>query len=115
WLPAGRERHWCRVPDGRGGRRHRRRRGSGHARDAQSTAGGAGAVTRLVTAVAVAAALVTTRADAHHSYVAYVEDQTVSIEGTIESVRFANPHVLVTIRTDASEVYTIEWQNLVQL
>ena len=72
-------------------------------------------MTRLVTAVAVAAALVTTRADAHHSYAAYVEDQTVSIEGTIESVRFANPHVLVTIRTDASEVYTIEWQNLVQL
>ena len=54
-------------------------------------------------------------ADAHHSYAAYFEEQTVTIEGAVETVRFTNPHVLVTIRTDASERYTVEWQNIVQL
>jgi hypothetical protein len=54
-------------------------------------------------------------ASAHHSYGAYFEDRTVSIEGTVESIRFANPHVTFSLRTDAGEVYTAEWQNLVQL
>jgi len=54
-------------------------------------------------------------ASAHHSYGAYFEDRTVSIEGTVESIRFANPHVTFNLRTDAGEVYTAEWQNLVQL
>jgi hypothetical protein len=70
---------------------------------------------RLAAAIVVATTLFAARADAHHSYAAYAEDQTVTMEGTVESVRFANPHVLVTIRTDASEVYTVEWQNIVQL
>jgi hypothetical protein len=68
--------------------------------------------TMVATLVAVLTAGV---ADAHHSYAAYFEDQRVTVEGTINSVRFANPHVLVTISTDAGEVYTIEWQNIVQL
>lgn len=70
---------------------------------------------RFAAAIVLATTLVATRADAHHSYAAYAEEQTVTMEGTIESVRFANPHVLVTLRTAASEVYTIEWQNIVQL
>ena len=54
-------------------------------------------------------------ASAHHSYGAYFENETVSLEGTIETIRFANPHVVMTLRTDASEVYTLEWQTLPQL
>ena len=54
-------------------------------------------------------------ASAHHSYGAYFEDRTVSIEGTVESIHFANPHVTFSLRTDAGEVYTAEWQNLIQL
>jgi hypothetical protein len=71
----------------------------------------------MIRACVVAAALLLTAraAGAHHSYAAYFEDQRVTIEGTVDSVRFANPHVLVTISTDAGEHYTIEWQNLVQL
>ena len=57
----------------------------------------------------------TAAASAHHSYGAYFEDQTVSIEGTVESIHFANPHVTFSLRTDAGEVYTAEWQNLIQL
>jgi uncharacterized protein DUF6152 len=52
---------------------------------------------------------------AHHSYGAYFENQTVTIEGTMESIRFANPHVTFELRTDAGDVYTAEWQNLIQL
>lgn len=70
---------------------------------------------RGLAALVLATMLVATRADAHHSYAAYLEEQPVTIEGTIETVRFANPHVLFTMRTDASDVYTVEWQNLVQL
>jgi uncharacterized protein DUF6152 len=66
-------------------------------------------------ALIVAFALGTGAADAHHSYGAYYEDQTVSIEGTIEAIRFVNPHVILTLRADASEIYTAEWQNLIQL
>jgi hypothetical protein len=54
-------------------------------------------------------------ASAHHSYGAYYEDRTVTIEGTIESIRFANPHVTFELQTDAGEVYTAEWQNVIQL
>jgi hypothetical protein len=64
---------------------------------------------------ALAAILGGAPAYAHHSYAAYSEQQTVTMEGTVESVRFANPHVLLTMRTDGGELYTIEWQNLVQL
>ena len=63
----------------------------------------------------LAAALYAQVAYAHHSYGAYFEDRTVSIEGTVESIRFANPHVTFNLRTDDGDVYTAEWQNLIQL
>ena len=68
--------------------------------------------TLVVTLVGV---LVAGAAYGHHSYGAYYEDQTVTIEGTIETIRFANPHVVMTLRTDAQQIYTLEWQNLIQL
>ena len=69
----------------------------------------------MLTAMLAAAAAVVVPAYAHHSYANYLEHETVTMEGTVETIRFANPHVLLTMRTDASELYTIEWQNLVQL
>ena len=63
----------------------------------------------------VAAVLMALAAYAHHSYGAYFEDQTVTLDGTIETIRFANPHVVLTLRTDQAQVYTLEWQNLIQL
>jgi uncharacterized protein DUF6152 len=63
----------------------------------------------------IAPFLVAAAVAAHHSYGAYFEDQTVSVEGTIESIHFANPHVTFILRTDGGEVYTAEWQNLIQL
>jgi hypothetical protein len=70
---------------------------------------------RPLLAALAASLLFAAVASAHHSYGAYFEDRTVSIEGTVESIRFANPHVTFTLRTDAGEIYVAEWQNLVQL
>jgi len=42
---------------------------------------------------------------AHHSYAKF-SDNITSIEGTLEKVMFANPHVVLTIRTRDSSVYT---------
>jgi len=63
----------------------------------------------------VASTLFAAVASAHHSYGAYFEDQTVSIEGTVQSIHFANPHVTFNLRTADGEIYTAEWQNLIQL
>ena len=70
---------------------------------------------RTLLATILLAMLGAASASAHHSYGAYFEDQTVSIEGTVESLRFANPHVTFNLRTDSGVVYTAEWQNLIQL
>jgi hypothetical protein len=70
---------------------------------------------RRLLAAFVASMLLSTAASAHHSYGAYFEDRTVSIEGTVDSIHFANPHVTFNLRTDAGEVYAAEWQNLIQL
>lgn len=45
---------------------------------------------------------------AHHSY-ANFSDHITSIEGTLEKVVFANPHVVLTIRTKDASVYTATW------
>src|SRR4030095_2280401 len=70
---------------------------------------------RTFLAAILASTLFAAAASAHHSYGAYFEDQTVSIEGTVESIHFANPHVTFSLRTDAGEDYAAEWQNLIQL
>jgi len=52
---------------------------------------------------------------AHHSYGDILRDQTVTIEGTLETMLFANPHVMLKVRTDAGDSYDVEWGNLIQL
>ena len=52
---------------------------------------------------------------AHHSYGDILRDQTVTIEGTLETMLFANPHVMLKVRTDAGDTYDVEWGNLIQL
>ena len=70
---------------------------------------------RTLLAAILGSTIFTAAASAHHSYGAYFENQTVSIEGTVDSIHFANPHVTFNLRTDAGEVYAAEWQNLIQL
>jgi len=64
----------------------------------------------LLAAVLVAAG----PASAHHSYAAYDREHPVSIEGDISQVLYANPHVLITVRTNDT-AYTVEWLSLYQV
>ena len=47
---------------------------------------------------------------AHHSHTDFLLGQTATVEGEIEGLRYANPHVLLKIRTAEGVVYTAEWQ-----
>jgi hypothetical protein len=48
---------------------------------------------------------------AHHSYDAdFRLDRDATIDGTIESIDFKNPHVVIRLRTSDSTVFTVEWQ-----
>ena len=49
-------------------------------------------------------------AAAHHSYAGFQLDQKVAVEGTLEQLKYANPHVVLTIRTADGVVYSAEWQ-----
>ncbi len=54
-------------------------------------------------------------AGAHHSYARFLTDQTVSIEGDVESVSYVNPHVILRVRARDSFTYTAEWRSANQL
>ena len=47
---------------------------------------------------------------AHHSHADFLLDQTVTVEGTLQELRYANPHVVLKIRTAEGVVYSAEWQ-----
>jgi hypothetical protein len=56
-------------------------------------------------------ALAGSSASAHHGYANYVTEHRVTIEGDLEEIRVANPHVVMRIRTTDSTVYTCVWQS----
>jgi hypothetical protein len=49
-------------------------------------------------------------ARAHHAHTDFLLDQTVTVEGNLEELRYANPHVVLKIRTAEGVVYLAEWQ-----
>ena len=57
--------------------------------------------------------LAATSVRAHHSYAGFFDpkERTVSIEGTLEDLLYANPHVVMKIRAVDSTVYTVTWQS----
>ena len=65
---------------------------------------------RTLPAAIVILVLTGISARAHHSYPEFLLDQKVSVEGEIEELRYANPHVVLKIRTAEGVVYTAEWQ-----
>ncbi len=65
---------------------------------------------RMLLATIVTVVLAGSSARAHHSHPNFLLDQTVSVEGDIEELRYANPHVLLKIRTAEGAVYIAEWQ-----
>jgi len=71
-------------------------------------------MSRALILTLTAICLTATVASAHHSYAAYDRDHPVSIEGEISQVLYANPHVILTVRTTDAE-YTVEWLSLYQV
>ena len=49
-------------------------------------------------------------ATAHHSHADFLLEQKVAVEGTLEELKYANPHVVLKIRTAEGVVYSAEWQ-----
>lgn len=66
---------------------------------------------------ALAAMLAAMQAPAfgHHSYGAYDRTRTVSVEGVIERIAYANPHVTMVLKTAGDRRYTVEWGTVNQL
>jgi uncharacterized protein DUF6152 len=49
-------------------------------------------------------------ANAHHSHPAFYDPcKTVTVEGTIDSVQWKNPHVLLDVNTTDGKAYRAEW------
>lgn len=63
-------------------------------------------------AVAVVLVLASGALRAHHGYTAFFtpEERTVAVAGTLESVLYANPHLVMKIRSADDTVYTVTWQ-----
>jgi len=70
-------------------------------------------VIRLV--AAAAAVLSFGHAQAHHSYAAFDRCKPVALEGEINSVEWANPHIVINLRTADVASYRVEWFSVVQL
>ncbi len=61
------------------------------------------------TCLALGALLVATSVAAHHSYSDFVLDRTVAVEGDLVRYTFANPHILLELKTGDARVYHAEW------
>lgn len=62
------------------------------------------------------AACLAASAQAHHSYGMFYDLCTsVSIAGQVERVQWKNPHVLIAIRSDATDSYIAEWTDVRKL
>ena len=67
-------------------------------------------MTRTLPPAIVILVLAGVSAQAHHSYPDFLLAQKVSVEGTLEELRYANPHVVLKIKTAEGVVYSAEWQ-----
>ena len=56
-------------------------------------------------------------AQAHHGYAAFFlpTERTAEVEGVVERVNYANPHVQLWLRTTDGKLVTITWGSLQQL
>ena len=56
--------------------------------------------------------LMCSAAAAHHGYDDFFREKHVSAEGVLEGLHYANPHVILKIRTDDGQLYTALWEGL---
>jgi hypothetical protein len=64
-----------------------------------------------ISALVITNSLATAVLCAHHSHPEFLAGQEAVVQGTIERIQFENPHVILTLRTADSVVYTVEWQS----
>ena len=69
---------------------------------------------RLIALTCAGVLLAAASLGAHHSYAAFDREHPVSVEGDIDNLLFANPHVVVSLRT-ADGDYKVEWGALNQM
>ena len=50
-------------------------------------------------------------ARAHHGHTEFLLNEKVTVEGTLQELRYANPHVVMKIRRADGVVYSAEWQS----
>ena len=65
---------------------------------------------RTMSAVIGVIVLASHAVHAHHGYAGFFLDRTVAVEGNLEEVRYANPHVVLKIRAGDATLYTVTWQ-----
>jgi hypothetical protein len=65
---------------------------------------------RITLAVAGMLMLVGSSGSAHHGYSSFDREHPITIDGTLESFLYANPHVIMQIRASDDTVYTVTWQ-----
>ena len=70
---------------------------------------------RVLCACIVAATYPLVPALAHHSYGAFDACKPISLQGEINKVEWANPHIVIELRTQDVANYRIEWFALNQL
>jgi hypothetical protein len=68
---------------------------------------------RMIFAVLGILVLAAGSARAHHGYAAFFKptERTVVVEGDLEGLLYANPHVVMTIRAADATVYQVTWQS----
>src|SRR3954451_14283644 len=71
-------------------------------------------MSRMMTIALAAVCLAAPTLSAHHSYAAFDREHPVSVEGDIEQLLFANPHVVVGLHANDT-TYSVEWGNLNQM
>jgi len=52
---------------------------------------------------------------AHHGYSAFERENTITIEGSIEEIKYMNPHSILMVKTTDSRMYIVEWLSPPQL
>ena len=71
-------------------------------------------MSRMLALTFMVICLAATAVTAHHSYAAFDREHPVSIEGDLAQVLYANPHVVMTVRTEDGD-YTVEWLSFTQV
>lgn len=61
---------------------------------------------RLTLAVAAVLVLSSGAIRAHHGYADFLMDRTVAVEGEVQRIRWANPHVVLELLAADSTIYT---------